>query len=46
MSNYQEKFNELDNDDYSICGYVDDQQIVHLVITKTVDYGMSDNYAH
>lgn len=36
----------IDNDDYSICGYIDDQQIVHLVITKTVDYGMSDNYAH
>ena len=34
---------DIDNDDYSICGYIDDRQIVHLVITKTVNYGMSDS---
>lgn len=37
---------DIDNDDYSICGYIDDQQIVHLVITKTVDFGMSHSYVH
>lgn len=34
---------DIDNDDYTICGYIDNQQIVHLVITKTVDFGMSDS---
>lgn len=37
---------DIDNDDYRICGYIDDQQIVHIVITKTVNYGMSDSYVH
>jgi len=34
---------DINNTDYSIKGHIDDQQIVHLVITKTVNYGMSDS---
>lgn len=37
---------EIDNDRYSICGHVDNRQIVHLVISKAVNHGTSDNYAH
>ena len=37
---------EIDNDHYSICGHVDNRQIVHLVISKAVNHGTSDNYAH
>ena len=37
---------DIHNDDYSICGYIDDRQIVHLKVTKTVDYGMSHSYVH
>lgn len=37
---------DIDNDDYSICGYIDDQQIVHFTVTKTVDFGMSHSYVH
>lgn len=37
---------DIDNDDYSIRGHIDDQQIVHFTVTKTVNYGMSDNYTH
>lgn len=34
---------DIHNDDYSICGYIDDQRIVHFKVTKTVDFGMSDS---
>jgi len=37
---------DINNTDYSIKGHIDDQQIVHLVITKTVNYGMSHSYVH
>lgn len=37
---------DIDNDDYSICGYIDDKQIVHFKVTKTVDFGMSHSYVH
>ena len=37
---------DINNTDYSIKGHIDDQQIVHLIITKTVDYGMSDSCAY
>ena len=35
---------EIDNNHYSICGHVDNRQIVHLVISKAVNHGTSDNY--
>ena len=37
---------DIHNDDYTIYGHIDNQQIVHFTVTKTVDYGMSDNYTH
>lgn len=37
---------DINNNDYCIYGYIDDQQIVHFTVTKTVDYGMSDSYTH
>ena len=37
---------EIDNDHYSICGHVDNRQIVHLVISKAVNHRTSDNYVH
>lgn len=37
---------EIDNDHYSICGHVDNRQIVHFVISKAVNHGTSDNYMH
>jgi hypothetical protein len=37
---------EIDNENYSICGHVDNRQIVHLVISKAVNHGTSDNYVH
>ena len=37
---------EIDNDNYSICGHVDNRQIVHIVISKAVNHGTSDNYVH
>ena len=37
---------EIGNENYSICGHVDNRQIVHLVISKAVNHGTSDNYMH
>ena len=37
---------EIDNCKYSIAGHVDNRQIVHLVISKAVNHGTSDNYVH
>ena len=37
---------DISNNDYCIYGYIDDQQIVHFTVTKTVNYGMSDSCAY
>lgn len=35
---------EIDNSHYSICGHIDDRQIVHLVVTNIVRYDSDDHY--
>ena len=36
---------EIDNDRYSICGHIDDRQIVHLVIKKVAYSNVEDDFS-